>query len=118
MELVILAVVVAVVWGIDLIVRRFRIREKGKPAGMSAKGLGLWALLLFVGTLVSWTVGIRGWGNGGEGILDHLWGRCKGGPHGADYVAGFITFMVPALATLVVTGAAVLKSRKERSQNR
>ena len=98
MELVIIVFLGALVLA-DLIARITRGNEKGIPRGLSPGGLRVCAILLLIGTIVTWTGGILRWGDGPQ----------KLGP-------ALYTFIIPAVATMVVATAAIMKFRKQRHQ--
>jgi len=97
-ELVIIAFVVALVWGADFIVRKIR-GEKERPPGLTPEGLRFFAILLLIGTIISWTVGIRQWGHGGQEI-----------------VLVVVAFILPAVATILVAATSIVRFRKRRHQ--
>ena len=99
MELVIIALVAALVWGIDLIVRRIRGVKKDARRGLTSEGLIACAILLWIGTSISWTVGIRNWTELNEKTLPVLFG-----------------FILPLVASIAVTSAAMVKIRKQSQE--
>src|SRR5437762_10867763 len=98
MELVLIALVAALAWGVDLVVRKIR-GQKDRTRGLTPEGLRVYAILLLIGTIISWTVGIRQWGNGEKEIVLVL-----------------VAFILPAVATILVAAAAIVKFRKQRQQ--
>jgi hypothetical protein len=97
-ELVIIVFVGALVLA-DLIARKNRGDEKGSPRGLTPGGLRICAMLLLLGTIITWTGGILRWGDGPQKIGAVLY-----------------TFIIPAAATVSVAAAAIVKFRKQQNQ--
>jgi hypothetical protein len=83
----------------DLIARKSRGDGKGIPRGLTPGGLRVCAILLLIGTTITWTGGILRWGEGPQKLGPVLY-----------------TFIIPAVATVGVATAAIVKFRKQHNQ--